>query len=273
MTLPGGPANKLGNRYETWWTVSACVRMLHGKADAIRIEALGVEKAEFVVTTGSRPELHQVKRSHPNGKWSLAALAEDGLLQAIGEALAGNEDRFVFVSGSDARELADLCEAANDAESVEEFKQYFLAAETRKRPFETLLCRWACNIPTTIDRLKRIEVHTIDERELQGKVRWGVQAFFLAEPGKVESALWAIVENSVHRTITRQELVDKLARHSYGLRRLSSPEHAGVAVEEATNRYLASTQRRLIRQTLIPRRGKRREHCCRDWGRQRPTAS
>ena len=82
MTLPGGPAEKLGNRYETWWTVSELVRMLHGDADAIRIEAPGVDKAEFVVTTGAYREFHQVKRSHPNGKWSLAALCRDGLLSA-----------------------------------------------------------------------------------------------------------------------------------------------------------------------------------------------
>ena len=68
MTLPGGPANKLGNRYEKWWTVSEFVRMLDGSTEAIRIEDPGVEKAEFVVTTGSRRELHQVKLSHLNGK-------------------------------------------------------------------------------------------------------------------------------------------------------------------------------------------------------------
>ena len=74
MTLPGGPADKLGNRYEKWWTVSELVRMLHGSSDAIRIEDPGVEKAEFIVTTGSSRELHQAKRSHPSGKWSLAVL-------------------------------------------------------------------------------------------------------------------------------------------------------------------------------------------------------
>ena len=59
MTLPGGPAEKLGNRYEKWWTLSELVRMLGGETEAIRIEELGVDKAEFVVTTGARRELHQ----------------------------------------------------------------------------------------------------------------------------------------------------------------------------------------------------------------------
>ena len=254
MTLPGGPADKLGNRYEKWWTVEQCVRILRGDTEAIRIEDPGVEKAEFVVMVGSRRELHQVKRSHPNGKWSLAALASDGLLKVIGDALAGNDDRFVFVSGSEAPELADLCEAADDAESTEEFERAFLAAEGRKQSFERLLDRhWKCAVPAAIGRLQRLEIHTIGERDLEDKVRWGAQALFLGDPGKVLSELRAIVEDSVHRTITRQALVEELSRRGYPMRRLSSPEHAGVAVREATGRYLDGARQRLIRRTLVPR--------------------
>ena len=73
MTLRGGPADKLGNRYEQWWTVDALVRMLEGDGDSIRIEAPGFDKTEFVVWFGSQKHLHQAKRSHPNGKWSLNA--------------------------------------------------------------------------------------------------------------------------------------------------------------------------------------------------------
>ena len=256
MTLPGGPANKFGNRYEKWWTVSECIRLLHGDTEAIRIEDPGVEKAEFVVTVGSRQEFHQVKRSHPNGKWSLAALASDGLLQAVGNALAGNDHRFVFVSGSDARELAELCEAANNVNvvSVEEFERDFLAARERKASFEKLhRCYWKCDIPTAFERLRRIEVRTISERELEDKVRWGVQALFLADSTQVLAELRAIVEDSVHRKVARQDLVEDLARRGYQMRRLSSPGNAGVAVREATERYLDDARRRLIQQTLVPR--------------------
>ena len=253
MTLPGGPADKLGNRYEKWWTLSECIRMLHGDTEAIRIEAPDVEKAEFVVTVGSRRELHQAKRSHPNGKWSLPALASGGLLQTIGDILAGNDDRFVFASGSDARELADLCEAANDAESLQEFERSFLAAEKRRQPFKSLLRYWTCDDQTAIERLRRIEVHTISERDLTDKVRLGVRALFLGNPDKVLSELRAIIEDSVHSTITRQGLVKELTQHGCQPRRLSSPEQAGSAVREATDRYLDGARRRLIRRTLVPR--------------------
>ena len=108
MMLPGGAAAKLGNRYETWCAVAETVRLLHGETDTLRIEVPGIDKAEFVVAAGTRREAHQAKRSHPAGKWSFAALRADGLLRYVGEHLADNNNRFVFTSGSEARELLEL---------------------------------------------------------------------------------------------------------------------------------------------------------------------
>ena len=251
MTLPGGPADKLGNRYEKWWTLSELVRMLGGETEAIRIEDLGVDKAEFVVTTGARRELHQAKCSHPSGKWSLATLRAEGLLQAIGKQLAGNDDRFVFASGSDARELAELCNAARDAESDVEFERHFLEAAERRKRFEKLRECWACDVPTARDRLRRIYVHTIDERELRDKVSWGVAALFLANPAAVVAELRGIAEDSVHRTISRQDLVEQLRRRGLPLRHLLNSEHAVPAVQAATDRFLDSARLKLIQRRLV----------------------
>ena len=253
MALPGGPANKLGNRYEKWWTLSEIVRMLQGETDAIHIEDPSVEKAEFVVTSDLRRELHQAKRSHPSGKWSLATLKGDGLLEAIDRQLAGNMDRFVFVSGSAAPDLSALCDAASESESPQDFERRFLGATGRKQNFQMLSNTWACDRLAAFERLRRIEVRTIGERELEDKVRWGVQALFLARPNEVVETLRGIAEDSVCRKITREGLVDNLNRRGYRLRRLTSPASAGVAVRKATDVYLNVTRARLIRQRLVPR--------------------
>ena len=253
MTLPGGAADKLGNRYEKWWTLSQFVRMLEGQSEAIRIEDPGFEKAEFVVTAGSRRELHQAKRSHPRGKWSLATLVAEGLLEVIGRQLAGNDDRCVFVSGSDAPELVELCDAARDSESVEELKRHFLAAQGRKQSFQRLSSAWACDLPTAVERLRRVQVRTIGEPELAEKVRWGVRALFLANPTDVVDALRGIAENSVHRTIARQALVDDLLGHGFTLRRLTDPAAAAVAIGTATDRFFDAARRRLIQRRIVPR--------------------
>ena len=137
--LPGGPASKIGHRYETWWTVYQLLRILQGETRELRIEPPGIDPAEFVVTTARHREYHQVKRSHPNSKWSFASLRS--FLRSVFEMLSGNEHRFVFVSGSEARELSELCYAAHRANTVREFESIFLASDKRRKTFKDL-CRY-----------------------------------------------------------------------------------------------------------------------------------
>jgi hypothetical protein len=256
MPLPGGSADKLGNRYELWWTVWQLVRMLDGKGDSIRIEDPGVTKAEFVISYGGRRELHQAKRSHPDGKWSLASLSASDmrLLQAIHAQLTGNDDRFVFVSSSDARELADLAERSQQAESLQEFEEKFLAAKETRNLFERLQKYWNnANVATAFDILKRVEVRAMDEQGIEENVTWGLRALFLSNPISVCNELRALAEHSVHKTLTRGDLLNHLVSRSYQLRRLRKPEAASVLVDEVTEQYLAGVRKKLIRKTLLPR--------------------
>ena len=251
--LPGGPAAKLGNRYETWCAVAELMRLLRGETDTLRIEVPGIDKAEFVVSTGMRCEAHQVKRSHHKGKWSFAALRRAGLIRYIGEFLADDNNQFVFTSGSEARELLDLERAAKGAESVEEFISSFVGETKREKQFADLVDDWSCDSQSAVDRLRRIEVRTVDERELQEKARWAALALFVANPESVLTKLRAVAEDSVHRTIAREYLVEELARSGYRLRRVINPQDAALVVEDATNRYLDVAQRRLIQHVLVPR--------------------
>ena len=254
MTLPGGPAAKLGNRFEKWWTVSELVRMLRGETDSLRIEPPGLHGVEFVVRCGARCEFHQAKRSHPSGAWSIATLASAGVLRYIGNLLLDNEDRFIFVSGSDARELADLCDAARKAESLNEFKQQFLAAQRSSRNHKHLPREWNCSESQAWSVLRRVNVHTIDEGELETKVRWGLSALFLGNISQVQQKLSAIVEDAVHLSIVRDDLVRQLHDAGYALRRVSGASQARQAICDATDRFLAGARSRLIRESLVPRK-------------------
>ena len=254
MPLPGGPAAKLGIRYEKWWTLSEFVRMLLGTSDYIRLEAPGHDGAEFVVATGSRRCFHQAKRSNPRGKWSLAALRSEGVLQAIEKELEDDADCFVFASSCHAPELSELCDGARGAESVEEFERVFLKADSRRGPFDTLCRAWSCSMPDAIGRLRRIEVRTVDERGLREEVELGLRVLFIANPTELQETLLAIVDDSVHKTITRHELRQVLTGRGHALRRLNSPEDAADAVRRATDaHYLLSAQEPLIRNRLVQR--------------------
>ncbi len=255
MSLPGGSAEKLGNRYEGWWTVKQFVRILHGQAESIHIEDPGVEKAEFTVVCSGRTELHQAKRSHSNGKWTLASLAEPrvGVLQAIFSALSGSDSRFVFVSGSSAGDLAELAERASEAPSIEEFQSVFLEAKVWGNNFEKLKGYWkGADTAEAYEVLRRIEVRTVDERGLQDEVQWSIQALFLANPQTVCSELRSIAQDSIHQTLTRDLILERLAQRGFWPRRLVKPESASTLIGEVTNRYLADARKKLIRKTLLP---------------------
>lgn len=255
MTLPGGPAAKLGYQYEKWWTLSELVRMLRGETDSLRIEppGPGLDGVEFVVEAGGHWEYHQAKRSHRSGKWSLATLASSGVLATIGELLIDNRHRFVFVSGSDARELADLCEGAVGAESLEEFQARFLDAKERASSYDQALEKWQCDDRAAWDVFRRIDVHTISERQLETKVRWALPALFLGDVDKLCDRLAAIVDAAVYRTIKRDKLLGELGEAGFFLRKVSTPAAARQAVVEATDRYLTGVRRNLIQGSLIPR--------------------
>ena len=253
MTLPGGAAAKLGHRYEKWWTLSELVRMLRGDTDSLRIEEPGLDGVEFVVKVGGQREYHQAKRSHPSGKWSMAMLASAGVLAHIGKLLIGHQSRFVFVSSSDARDLADLCEGAVDAKSFEEFKAQFLRAEPRANSYERVLKMWQCDGRVAWDVLRRIDVHTISERQLEDKVRWGLSALFLGEVDRLCAQLAAVVDNAVHGSIERDELLGRLGESGFFLRKVSGPRAAREAVVGATDRYLHGVRRSLIQGSLIAR--------------------
>jgi hypothetical protein len=230
--------------------------MLHGEISSIRIEDPGIDKAEFVVHVAGRRELHQSKRSHPSGKWSVASLAAADIevLQAIFKQLRHNNDEFVFVSESHAGELAELAHRACSTQTAQEFESTYLQASEATRMFERLRGAWqSCDTETAWRVLRRVQVRSTDERSLSERVHIDAQALFLADPNHVCSALRTIALDSVHQTVTRDNLIERLKDRGLVLRRLVDGAHATAVVTEATTRYLEGTRPRLIRHVPLRR--------------------
>ncbi len=254
MPLPGGPANKMGNRYEHWWTVAQLVRILDGEAGSIRLEVPGVHKVEFVLDVGNCQELHQAKRSHPSGKWSLASLQSEGLLQAMFDQLGSDSDRqFVFVSGSDAPELRELTERARAATNPADFESDFIGDTTNQNHFRYLTDHWRTDPVTAYDILRRIEVRTMDERGMREQVQERLQARFPTHPDQVYAVLRSLVEDSIHATIQRNDLIAVLKHKGFQLRQLVQPQNAPALVAQVTDHYLRDARRKLIQDRLVPR--------------------
>ena len=125
MPRTGGEADKLGNRYESLWTVDAALDLIDGAYLDLTVEAVGDEAAgvEFFRTTeaGVR-EYHSIKRQHSRGNWTIALLARVDILNDL-VAKTGMDSWAVFSSGTSATELEELTDRARASDSFDEFKQ------------------------------------------------------------------------------------------------------------------------------------------------------
>ena len=256
MSLAGGPADKLGNRYELWWTVLKVLDIVRGEWDAVRIEVPGVEKAEFVLRSESLKSFHQAKRQAGDGKWTVAELSskDNRYLQVIGQQLQNPNHRITFVSGSDAPDLAELSTRARDSVSVEEFNEHFLTGKAHRLALSLLQRSWGdCDIETARSYLQRIEVRVIDEKSLRDQTLMTAQALFLLSPANVCSLIAGLVLDAVHRNLTRAEIIEFLAKAGYRLRQVVHVTQARPLIDGVTQKYLENGRGRLINGKLLPR--------------------
>ncbi len=84
MPLTGGPADKAGDSFERRWTVFALLDLLEGRAQSIRIEVPGDDGAgaEFRLIVDDVSTWHQTKRQRDGGPWTIANMANEGVLAA-----------------------------------------------------------------------------------------------------------------------------------------------------------------------------------------------
>ena len=124
MPLPGGSAEKFGNRYEGRWTVACLLDVMDEVADSIRLEPPGPEDQgfEFWVAKQGIREFHQVKRQHYSGNWTLYTLVEEGVLTDFMTRLQDSSVSCVFVSGNSAGQLEELCDRARGSGSKKHLK-------------------------------------------------------------------------------------------------------------------------------------------------------
>lgn len=256
MPLPGGPADKLGNRYELWWTVLQVQNLVRGQWDSIRVEVPGNDKVEFELVRDAVRSFHQAKRNAPDGKWTLAELgsAGTGILQSIAQHLKKADAGYVFVSSSDAHEFSELSDRARASASLKEFSEVFTAAKEQQQRLSRLQKYWSnCDLETARDYLRRIEIRVLDEKSLKEQALLGAQTLFLAPPANVCSEIRTLLIDSVHETLTRDAIVQHLEKAGYVLRQIVSIDRAKLLVAGVTKNYLSGTRSRLIQGTLVSR--------------------
>src|SRR5579871_1331268 len=229
MPLPGGPADKFGNRYEGFWTVNSMVEIIAGHALSICIEPLGPEGAgvEFwLQRTADKREHHQVKRQHSeDGRWTLHILNSMGVLAHFRKKLYEDPAATcVFVSMHAAYQLEELSDRARRAASWHKFRESCLAAAAWAEAFETFCAFWdGCSEQEAFEALQRIEVETISENRLRRTVESHLDLLVERDPvhksrGDAATAMDILAQfalERVHHTLTAHDIWLRLEERGY----------------------------------------------------------
>lgn len=165
--IPGGIADKLGNRYEAKWLVRSLMDVIADKAHWLNFESVETEYQgfEFAVGRGEITEWHQTKINSPAGNWTINALKKEGVLKAFSNRLSADKNaQCFFVSQDNAKDFRTLTEKARTANSHDQFSE--ILSKVQNDSFQQLKEGWQQPDEVVFDWLKRSYVEIIPEREL-----------------------------------------------------------------------------------------------------------
>jgi hypothetical protein len=238
--IPGGQADKLGNRYEAKWLVRCLMNVIANRADWLKFEGVETEYQgfEFAIGRGDITEWHQTKINSPHGNWTISALKKEGVLKAFSNRLSTDENaQCFFVSQDNAKELRDLTEKANTANSIDQYIQ--ILSEKQNNDFQKLQDEWHQSDDVIFDWLKRSHVEIIPERELDSANESYGDLYF-QDGGKCAFPnLRDILEKNFNKTLTVKSVRDIIkSEGSLKFKGWEFDPNVQQQLDDETNAYL-----------------------------------
>jgi hypothetical protein len=204
--IPGGIADKLGNRYEAKWLVRSLMDVIADKAHWLNFESVETDYQgfEFAVGRGEITEWHQNKINAPSGNWTINALKKEGVLKTFFNRLSGDENAHCFfVSQDNAKDFRTLTEKARIANSQEQFSE--ILSKDQNESFRRLQQEWQQLDEIVFDWLKRSHVEIIPERELDSLNESYGDLYFHNGGKSAFPNLRDILENHFNKVLTGED--------------------------------------------------------------------
>ncbi|MDE2987119.1 MAG: hypothetical protein OXT70_03580 [Chloroflexota bacterium] len=266
MPRAGGEADKLGNRYESLWTVDAVLDLLGGNCIALVVEPIGEETQgiEFTVAfrNGER-EVHSIKRQQADGNWTIGRLTET---QANGRSILGDllrkassDSAVVFSSGTSATQLEELADRARKTDSLDHFLESVQQNNALFARFRDRIVPLCGSDLAAHSRLARLRVRTKNEPELRTDVERRIRSMLRRtdhEPlddRELAPSIGNFVLDHAGRTISAQMVWQWLQSQGLGPLQLIGDRATSEQIEKRNRLYLGEAEGRLINDDVIQR--------------------
>lgn len=235
-TLPGGAADKLGNRYEHRWVAYRVADVLKGAAGAIRMEPPGADGAgvEFILETGNGEWAEQVK--HSDARWTLLRLRREGVLGAIKpQLLVGRNVRLVL--SNDAHELKGLAERARIARDLLELKDSILT-QPQLADLQNIAGIWEETEERAWLLLQRVYVEHHPSESLERLVNSTYEHLFAADPELVVNELRGLIDANLHKPLAAPQIWTHLESRGLKRRLIVGDDSVVAALGRTVDRHI-----------------------------------
>lgn len=199
--LPGGAADKLGNQFETWWTINRISALLRGEASRMRLEPPGDEGEgiEFWIEEDGVRWCEQVKHVPSTRKWTIGILKGRKVLSRVLKHLEhGHKVRLVF--STPAADLEDLTSRARASADPDEFRE--ITTGPSLEHFQALAAHWDVSPGTVWTYLRNLHIEHHPEHTLEPLVRSRVEQLLSGNPAVAMNELAGWLTSQLHQTIT-----------------------------------------------------------------------
>jgi hypothetical protein len=246
MPLPGGATDKIGNRYESQWTVRNLFRVLSEEVSSIYLEPPGPEGKGiefFVQLSDGTKEYHQVKRQRKE-PWTISSLLI--VLENFKDKLQKNNSRCVFVSSTSADTLRELTSRASDASDFNDFQSNFVSSQDWKEEFKDFCKKLNFTSQEAYNALKRIEVVTIDEKTLAQDNNYRFKTIIDGNEENIADILMVFALKSIHKELYADYIWSHLTNNGFNRRSWSRDPRVSEAINAVNQRYLNSIESSMI---------------------------
>ncbi|MFC7942544.1 hypothetical protein ACFUPZ_04705 [Microbacterium oxydans] len=248
MAFAGGAADKVGNEYETWWTLRRVTQLLRGEIDAIALEPLHGDGAELWVETRGRRTFDQVKY-RSSGQWTPARLRSDGVLSKLGRHYAAGHEVLLVLSqpSEDLEKLIDLALATTSGSELWEE-----AAETNN--LNLLSDAWGVGRDETRSYLTQTTVRHDGLPHLKEFVSLTLETLVLGNPALASGTLRAFLDARIARAFTASDVWEALTSDGFSPRPRAEPGPTIARLRDALDRHSRAVRRSAPNAGIILRR-------------------
>ena len=197
--MPGGAADKAGNRYEHLWVVLRIMELIEGSVSRIRLEPPGLAGTGIELETDIDGVTWGEQTKDSASNWTIKRLIRKGVL-ASAKVQFDRGRHFRLIVTSSAEALSTMAYRARKCESFAEFAESL--RQGRQDQLTDVAGAWGVSTEEAWLCLKQVEVQHLPMDALKLTVAATVSRLYAGDSDQIIGELYNFCQEQLHQNLT-----------------------------------------------------------------------